>query len=60
MWRIGLVYQTISTAKKVIERVQASRTNLLPEEFRRELIHLLSAATLADEDGKRSVNPLVA
>ena len=43
-----------------IDCVQASRIKLLAGEFRRELIHLLSAATLADEDRNMSLNPLVA
>jgi len=50
-WRVGLVYQTISTEKRHVERVQAGRRTLNGTEYRRELVHFLSAITTIGEDG---------
>ena len=50
-WWVGLVYQTISTEKRHVERVQAGRRTLNGTEYRRELVHFLSAITTIGEDG---------
>jgi hypothetical protein len=56
-WRVGLVYQSISTEKRCVERAHAGKRPLTATEYRRELVYMLSADTMIAEDGSPILNP---